>query len=565
MITRIASNSKFVIAILSVLFWGLIISASLWWNLQVIEKNVLDNATNRGRFVFQMIETTRLWNARHGGVYVKRNEWTPSNQYLQTSEKNIVTPKGIKLTKMNPAYMTRQLAGLIYNYNQTKVHLTSLKPINPGNYADEWETQALHSFEKNIKERMEVVSSMVRYMAPLFVKKACLKCHEKQGYKEGDVRGGISVTFSAQPFIRAIEVQKSNMVTIHIVIWLLLSTFTYYLFKKIKDHEDVLVAEKEKQEHLVELRTHDLKKEVYMRRGAEEKMRLLVDTSAQAILGLDSKGQISFANPAAYNILGYSQAKDIIGKFVCNLLQPYDATGNLIPSKECQFIATYSRGLSGHSEDEQFKRADGTHIAVEYNTHPLDADGKLVGAVINFSDISNRKELQQAMWKQANYDQLTEIPNRSLFMDRLQNAINQAKRSNGKLALLYLDLDGFKLINDTHGHYAGDEVLRSVASRVKSCIRESDTIARLGGDEFTVLLGNFYDSDEITCIVEKIINTNKELIAYENESLSIGMSIGIAVFPEHADKMDKLIKAADQAMYLAKEKSGSSFIYANNE
>jgi len=185
--------------------------------------------------------------------------------------------------------------------------------------------------------------------------------------------------------------------------------------------------------------------------------------------------------------------------------------------------------------------------------------------IFNFFKQIIGKSAQQAMWKQANYDQLTEIPNRSLFMDRLQNAINQAKRSNGKLALLYLDLDGFKLINDTHGHYAGDEVLRSVASRVKSCIRESDTIARLGGDEFTVLLGNFYDSDEITCIVEKIINTNKELIAYENESLSIGMSIGIAVFPEHADKMDKLIKAADQAMYLAKEKSGSSFIYANNE
>ena len=563
MITKIASNSKFIIAVLSVLFWGIILSTSLWWNLQVIEKNVLDNAKNRGRFVFQMIETTRLWNARHGGVYVKRSEWTPSNKYLETDEKNIQTPKGIKLTKMNPAYMTRQLAGLILEKNKTKVHLTSLNPINPDNYADQWETQALHFFENNVQERMDIISSMVRYMAPLFVKKACLKCHEKQGYKEGDVRGGISVTFSAQPFIRTIEVQKNNMMIIHIVIWLLLTAFTYYLFKRIRDHEELIIAEKEKQEHLVELRTYDLKNEVHMRRSAEEKMRLLVDTSAQAIIGLDSKGQISFANPAAYNILGYTHSTDIIGKFICNLLHLCDAKGNKVPREECQFIAAYSRGLPGHSEDELFLRADGTHIAVEYNTHPLLSDGKLMGAVINFSDISNRKQLQQAMWKQANYDQLTEIPNRSLFMDRLQTAVKQAKRTQGELALLYLDLDGFKLINDSYGHYAGDEVLRVVASRIGICIRETDTLARLGGDEFTVLLANLNDRNEVISIVEKITQIIEKNIVYEDKKLHISVSIGIALFPEHANNLEKLIRSADQAMYQAKENPDTSYYFSD--
>jgi len=568
MLTKLVSNTQYQIASLSGLFWGVIFIISLFWNLQVIEQHAFDNAANRGRFVFEMIETTRLWNARHGGVYVKRNEWSPSNKYLETSEKNIVTPKGVKLTKMNPAYMTRQLAGLIFDNNETKVHLTSLNPINPGNFADDWETSALRSFEHSVKERMEVVNmgeqQMVRYMAPLFVKQACMTCHEKQGYVVGNVRGGISVTFSAEPFMQAIDIQKNNMIAIHIVIWLLLSSFTYYFFKKIREHEDNLLTEKNRQEHLVELRTGDLKKEVHMRRSAEEKIRLLVDTSAQAIIGLDGKGQITFANPAAHSILGYQQSADIIGKHVYEQLRTRDAKGDLIPKQECQFISAFSRGVSGHSEDETFQRADGFLIAVEYNTHPLMSADKLMGAVINFSDISNRKMLQQAMWRQANYDQLTDIPNRSLFMDRLQNTLKQTRRIKGEMALLYLDLDGFKLINDTYGHYAGDEILRTVANRIRALLRETDTSARMGGDEFTVLLANITNKNDISAIAEKIVDSINQPIKYENELLHVGVSIGIAIFPDNANKLDILVRAADQAMYRAKEEPDRSIFFSEN-
>jgi len=567
--TIVLSTSKFKIALLSALFWGVIFICSLWWNLQVIEQNAYDNAANRGRFVFEMIETTRLWNAKHGGVYVKRNEWTPSNKYLNTPEKDIQTPQGVRLTKMNPAYMTRQLAGLIFENNQTKVHLTSLKPINPGNYADEWESLALKSFEANEKERFEIVTinnqPIVRYMAPLFVKPPCMTCHEKQDYRVGDVRGGISVSFSAEPFITAIKSQEKNMIGIHIIIWLLLTAVTHYLFKKIREHEDNLLLEKNRQEHLVELRTSDLKKEVHMRRSAEEKIRLLVDTSAQAILGLDNQGKITFANPAAHSILGYKHTAEMVGKQVYDLLQIQDAKGKLISKQECQFISAFSRGVPGHSEDETFLCADGKQLAVEYSTHPLFSDNELVGAVINFSDISNRKLLQQAMWHQANYDQLTDVPNRSLFMDRLQTAINQAKRVNSQLALMYLDLNGFKIVNDIHGHYAGDEVLRCIASRIQGLLRETDTLARQGGDEFTVLLSNIIDHQDTMNIAENIVQSINQSIRYENESLKVGVSIGIAIYPEHADNLTKLVKAADQAMYHAKADSSKNIYFFSNE
>lgn len=562
MASILSTMSLIKIALLSAVFWGAILFVSLSWNLQVIEQHAFDNAVNRGRFVFEMIETTRLWNARHGGVYVLRSNWTPSNPYLETSEKDIQTPSGVPLTKMNPAYMTRQLAELYYENNQTRIHLTSLNPINPSNYADEWESMALQSFEQRQQEFFQLVNMgeqpILRYMAPLLVKDACLSCHEKQGYQVGDVRGGISVSFPTQPFLDAIQGQKKNMLGIHIAIWVLLSGFTYFLFKKVQEHAENLVREKNRQEHLVELRTADLKKEVQMRRSAEEKIRLLVDTSAQAILGLDHSGRITFANPAAHSILGYAKSADVIGQEAHNLLQTRDSKEELITPQECQFIAAYQRGVPGHSEDESFTNAKGELVAVEYNTHPLFSDGKLVGAVINFSDISNRKILQQAMWHQANYDQLTDIPNRSLFMDRIQTAIKQAKRMRSRIALMYLDLDGFKLVNDIYGHYAGDEVLRTVATRVQGLLRETDTLARQGGDEFIVLISNIDAATDIQPIAEKMVEKVNQIIHYENKQLHVGVSIGVAIFPDHADNLTKLIKAADQAMYRAKGLSQQS-------
>lgn len=212
-------------------FWLLLALASYAWRLNEMQGHAHELASQRGRLVFEMVETTRLWAANHGGVYAPVTEATPPNPYLDVPEKVITTPSGKVLTKINPAYMTRQLGDLIGQSWDLRIHLTSLKPINPGNVPDDWERGALEGFEQKREAKVSVVgaggTAVFRYMAPLEVKKPCLVCHEKQGYRLGDVRGGISVTFPARHVYDIIDEHRRAYLAIHVVAFLLLSTLTW--------------------------------------------------------------------------------------------------------------------------------------------------------------------------------------------------------------------------------------------------------------------------------------------------------------------------------------------------
>lgn len=208
---------------LLILFWALVTAASYSWHIHELEKHAHTMAAMRGRLVFEMIETTRLWAASHGGVYAPVTAASPPNPWLDVPEKTITTPAGVLLTLINPAYMTRQLNELIAAERDMRIHLTSLKLMNPGNQPDSWERESLEGFEKNRAERISIVgagaTASFRYMAPLEIKEACLACHARQGYRTGDVRGGISVTFPASYVYSIIDAQKRDFMNIHIAVF----------------------------------------------------------------------------------------------------------------------------------------------------------------------------------------------------------------------------------------------------------------------------------------------------------------------------------------------------------
>lgn len=156
------------------------------------------------------------------------------------------------------------------------------------------------------------------------------------------------------------------------------------------------------------------------------------------------------------------------------------------------------------------------------------------------------------MRRLAHYDYLTGLPNRSLFQDRLQHELVRAKRDAHRLALMFLDLDGFKAVNDRFGHEVGDYLLKAVAERLTGCIRESDTVARLAGDEFTLLLPDVRFRDDIDYIARKIIAAISKPFHHGKIQVEVGVSIGVAIFPEHAQDPVELLKNADSAMYAAK-------------
>ena len=161
----------------------------------------------------------------------------------------------------------------------------------------------------------------------------------------------------------------------------------------------------------------------------------------------------------------------------------------------------------------------------------------------------------------AHFDALTSLPNRAMFMDRLKQAIAQAHRKKQQLALLFIDLDRFKHINDTLGHEAGDEVLQEIARRLNACVREVDTAARLGGDEFTIILTEVHSSKDAALVAKKVIDALSQNIELEGQKYSVGGSIGISLYPEDGEDADSLLGKADTAMYQAKEKGGDGSVF----
>lgn len=208
---------------LLILFWALVTAASYAWHIHELEQHAHAMAAARGRLVFEMVETTRLWAANHGGVYAPVTAANPPNPWLDVPEKTIATPSGALLTLINPAYMTRQLNELISAGRDLRVRQISLKPINPGNQPDPWERESLERFATSRAERISIVgagaTASFRYMAPLEVKEPCIGCHVRQGYKLGDVSGGVSVSFPAGYIYAIIDAQKRGFMIIHVAVF----------------------------------------------------------------------------------------------------------------------------------------------------------------------------------------------------------------------------------------------------------------------------------------------------------------------------------------------------------
>lgn len=551
--TRILTHRR--LWTLPVLLWTVLVGASYLWNARQIMAGALTDMRGEARQIFKIIEAARLWNAQHGGVYGLRNASSPSNPYLNVPEKDIATPSGRQLTLLNPAYMTRQMSEVIQDQSGVHIHITSLKPINPKNAAQPWEAGALRQFEAGLDEYFEIAEApthaQVQYMAPLVTRQACLRCHENQGYKVGDIRGGISVAFDAEPFLGAIAQRRQQLAWVHGGVWLLLCGLSLVSLQANRRQFLLLQAAKEHQDHMVERRTAELLTEMRERKQAESFLRMLVNASGEALFGVDKNGRCNFCNPMAVRLLGYGGADEILGVSLLALIQSQKHEGDdESPVGACRAL---KYGEHVHEENAQFIRADGSEFPVEYRSHPIYADGEIVGAVISFSDITQRQESQARIWHKATHDMLTGLPNRDLLNDRLDTAIAQARRYNGQVAVLFVDLDRFKDANDRLGHDAGDAILMETARRMEACLRETDTVARLGGDEFLVVLPLVESRDRAERVANKIVEQLSRPFELKAGRAQISASIGIAFYPDDADNKDKLLRVADHAMYRAKD------------
>jgi len=299
-------------------------------------------------------------------------------------------------------------------------------------------------------------------------------------------------------------------------------------------------------------------RDITEQKRAEEELKLagtVFQSSSEAILVTNAENRIVAVNPAFEEITGYA-AEEAIGKnpsilksgrhddaFYRDMWQALDATGSWKGelwnrSKNGELIAVL------------------TAINTNYNS-----DGSVHRRVALISDITEKKKSEELVWQQANFDALTGLPNRRMFQDHLQRELRKAARSSQPLALMFMDLDGFKDVNDMLGHDMGDLLLKETAQRLLGCVRDTDTVARLGGDEFTIILSDLRDSGNVGTVAEHILHVLSEPFKLNNEVAHVSASIGITLYPQDATGMDELLINADQAMYAAKQAGKNRYSY----
>jgi diguanylate cyclase (GGDEF)-like protein/PAS domain S-box-containing protein len=287
-------------------------------------------------------------------------------------------------------------------------------------------------------------------------------------------------------------------------------------------------------------------------RESEERYRRLVELSPDAIV-VHSRGRLVFANSAAVRLFGAEKAQDLISQRAMDLVHP--------DSRELvreQGRRIREQGAILPLVEQKIVRLDGSPVDVEVAAMPLVyEDAPAVQAMIR--DITMRRLAEAQIRNLAYHDALTGLPNRILFGDRLSMAVAQASRQEHKVGLLFIDLDRFKAINDSLGHSMGDRLLRAVARRIQSCVREGDTVSRLGGDEFTLLLPGLEDAADAAATAEKVLSALRLPFKLDGRELFTTASVGISLYPDDGLDVDALLKNSDIAMYRAKERGRDNY------
>lgn len=291
---------------------------------------------------------------------------------------------------------------------------------------------------------------------------------------------------------------------------------------------------------------------------SQHQLQSIISNVMDGIITINEKGEIEGFNPAAENIFGYLQ-QEVLGRNV-NMLMPE-------PDRSAHdgYIKRHARtgenrilGVRGREVMAMRKNGDVFPMELSASEMRLGGHRYYIGIV---RDITDRKRAEQKISHLAHYDFLTDLPNRALFLDILNHSVQLAKRNRHLVGVLFLDLDGFKQINDNLGHDIGDLLLKEIASRFRAIIRSADTVARVGGDEFVFVLDNITRPEGAHRVAEKLITALVDPILVAGKQCKVGASIGIAVYPDDASEPKDLIKQADEAMYLAKQSGKNNSKY----
>lgn len=290
-----------------------------------------------------------------------------------------------------------------------------------------------------------------------------------------------------------------------------------------------------------------------------ERAMIILASIADAVFVTDNDGHVLHMNPAAERLCAI-KSEELIGQILCERMT-FLEEGSRHVLKNPRNLSAVSAGTDAII----LVRPNNEELVVSASGGILrDRSGKPTGFVTVLRDITRERTRTRRLMHQATHDVLTDLPNRLLFIDRLSQHIGYADRNDEKLAVVFMDLDGFKSVNDTFGHHVGDNLLQSVAERLKNCVREGDSLARLSGDEFTMVISGKSIDEGVKVLADKVIRELTTPFEIEGNEIKIGTSVGISIFPDDGDTVGELMEKADAAMYKAKIDGGCAFRYYSN-
>jgi diguanylate cyclase (GGDEF)-like protein/PAS domain S-box-containing protein len=294
-------------------------------------------------------------------------------------------------------------------------------------------------------------------------------------------------------------------------------------------------------------------------RRDEQLFKALTDQSSDIIAIINQEGVITYENKAIEEVLGL-KACDRVGCGGFDNIHPDDM--NFVMG---EFNRLFKNVDAPPSRSEvRLRNKEGNWVVFETVAGNLSYDNVVEAVIINLRDITERKQIEQQLNHMATHESLTGLPNRMLFMDRLQVAIAQSKRNKNKLAVMMLDIDNFKDINDTLGHMIGDQLLKEVGNRLTCILRQNDTVARLGGDEFVVLLSDLGKIEYADRVANIILRSLRKPFVFIDNTINSHASIGISIYPDDCEDVDSLLKKSDMAMYAVKTQGRNNYKFFSN-
>jgi len=456
------------------------------------------------------------------------------------------------------------------------IRTVSDRPRNPENMANQFELEMISFFKKHpdVKEKFIQNGNLYYYTKPLYIRKSCLKCHGKReetlvsirkkydlayDYKVGELRGLMNISIKKHSFFNILYNDFRNTVIVTFLIYILFLVLIYFLLQKVQQHEKRYRSQLEKE---IQLKTSEIEKQ-------RNTFVTLFEKSSDGILIIKGS-RIIKCNEKAVQMFGYKTKEAFLSQ-PTRALSPRFQNDGILSTEKIREMVKLSQKYKGYQFEWQNKKRDGSFFLSEVTLTPIILDNEEVLYIV-IRDISEKKKAQEKLIEQKNilhyqahHDALTGLPNRTLFNDRLEHGIARAKRHKTMLALLFVDLDHFKQINDSLGHHIGDRVLKVVAERLRAKIRKEDTLSRLGGDEFTLILEEIHKVQDIQKLAEKIEKVITQPMHIEGHTLYISGSIGISIYPQDDEKPQNLIKYADAAMYRAKDEGRNNYQFYSKE